>query len=150
MAKSKTVRELIGAGARFLGDYRVANHVKADQVEDVTLDGVRCKAPASRFFRDKAKLLTMIDGSRHGKAFNVVFFDTFMVIEMAPGTLNTSFLVLVPNFETKTGSYVLNEALSLESTSVLDTLDVIRQSRGQTALLVEVEEILAALNATAC
>lgn len=142
--RRKMVRKLIGAGARFLADYRMANYVTSAQIFEIMLDGARCKAPASIFFRDKAGLLMTIEGGEYNKPFDVVLFDTFIVIEVAPGTLETEFLVLVPNFESKTGSYVLGDTLT--STSVLDTVNAINQSRSHADLLGEVGTLLASLN----
>lgn len=142
----KTVKELIGAKARFLADYRMTNYVPSAQINDITHDGVRCKTPASVFFRDKAGLLIAIAGDECNKPFDVILFDTFIVIEVAPRTLETEFLVLVPNFESKTGSYILGDTLT--TTSVADTLDAIKQSRGYAALLDEAGDLLASLNLT--
>lgn len=142
--RRKTVKELIGAKARFLSEYRMTNYVGSAQINEITLDGTRCKVSASNFFKDKAELLVTIEGEEYNKAFNVVLFDTFIVIEVAPYTLDTEFLVLVPNFESKTGSYVLGN--TLESTSVLDTLNAIKRSQGYADLLNDAGALLASLD----
>ncbi len=144
--RRRMVRRLIGPRARFLADYRVSNYVTPAQIYEVTLDGARSKAPAPIFFSDKAGLLMTIEGSQYDKPFDVVLFDTFVVIEVAPRTLQTQFLVLVPNFETKTGSYVLSDTLT--NTSVLETVNAIKHSRGHAALLDEAGEVLASLDSS--
>jgi hypothetical protein len=147
MGRKRTVKECIGARAKFLGDYRLASYVKSSQIEDVSVDGTRCKAPASVFFKDKASLLLTVDGKKYKKPFNVILFDSFIVIEIAPHSLETKFLVLVPNFESKTGSYVL-DAASPDS-SVLDTLNALKRSRGYADLVLEAANLLAALQSPA-
>lgn len=141
------VSELIGRGARFLADYRLANYVTSNQIGEIALDGVRCKAPASTFFRDKAELLLTIEGGEHNQPFDVLLFDTFLVIEMAPRTLETRYLVLVPNFENKSGSYVVGGTFGpLASASVTDTVSAVNQSAGHANLLAEAGNVLASLN----
>ncbi len=147
MRKRKMVQELIGDRARFLANYRVANYVKSAQINDITVDGVRRKASASDFFQDKAELLAAVEGNGSKQPFNVVLFDTFIVIEFAPCTPRATFVVLVPNFESQTGSYVLGD--TLESTSVVDTLNAVNQSRGQRQLLAEAGNVLASLQSAA-
>jgi hypothetical protein len=147
MRKRKMVQDLIGDRARFLADYRVANYVKSAQITDIKVDGVSAKAPASVFFRDRAVLLAEIEGKAYKQPFNVVLFDSFIVIELAPRTARASFLVLVPNFESKTGSYVVGD--TLESTSVTDTLNTVNQCRGQARLLMEAGNVLASLQSAA-
>ncbi|MFQ5995050.1 MAG: hypothetical protein ACE5K1_08130 [Acidiferrobacterales bacterium] len=144
----RTIKELVGDRARFLGEYRVTNHVKADQIGEIRIDGTRYKAPAATFFKDKGELLMTLEGDVVKKAYNVLLYDSFIVIEVAPRTQETNFLVLVPNFETKTGSYVVSDSLrsdDLKSVSVADTVDAIKQRRAHLHLLVEAEKVLGAL-----
>lgn len=141
------VNELIGKNARFLADYRLANYVEADQINEISLDGVPCKAPAATFFKDKAELLLAIEGDDYDQPIDVALFDTFVVIEVAPRTLITSYLVLIPNFENKSGSYVVGTSVGpLASASVIDTVSAIQQSKGQASLLAEAAHLLASLD----
>jgi hypothetical protein len=141
------VSELIGKSARFLADYRLANYVKPGQIDEISLDGVPCKTSAATFFRDNAELLLAIKGDDYDQPIDVVLFDTFMVIEVAPRTLSTRYLVLIPNFENKSGSYVVGTAVGpLASASVIDTVSAIQQSNGQADLLAEAVDLLASLD----
>ena len=143
----RLVSELIGTSARFLADYRLANYVKSNQIEEMKLDGVPCKAPAATFFKDKAELLLAIEGADYGQPINVALFDTFIVIEVAPRTLIAQYLVLIPNFENKSGSYVIGTTVGpLASASVIDTVSAIQQSSGHAALLAEAVDLLASLD----
>lgn len=142
--RRELVKSLIGGKARFLAEYRLSNYVKAAQIDDVNLGATRRKMPASQFFKDKAGLLLSIEGAGYKKPFNVVLFDSFIVVEMAPGTQHTQFLVLIPNFESQSGFYVVSEE-KMTGTSVLDTADAVKRNRGQAHVLSEAENILAAL-----
>jgi hypothetical protein len=143
----RMVNDLIGTSARFLADYRLANYVKPDQINEISLDGVPCKAPAATFFKDKAELLLAIEGDDYDQPIDVALFDTFVVIEVAPRTLITSYLVLIPNFENKSGSYVVGTSVGpLASASVIDTVSAIQQSKGQAGLLAEAADLLASLD----
>ncbi|MEE9595941.1 MAG: hypothetical protein V3V96_04110 [Acidiferrobacterales bacterium] len=147
ISNRRMVSELIGRSARFLADYRLANYVKPDQIDEISLDGVPCKAPAATFFRDNAELLLAIEGDDYDQPIDVALFDTFMVIEVAPRTLSTRYLVLIPNFENKSGSYVVGTTVGpLASASVIDTVSAIQQSKGQADLLAEAVDLLASLD----
>jgi len=147
ISNRRMVSELIGRSARFLADYRLANYVKPDQIDEISLDGVPCKAPAATFFRDNAELLLAIEGGDYDQPIDVALFDTFMVIEVAPRTLSTRYLVLIPNFENKSGSYVVGTTVGpLASASVIDTVSAIQQSNGQADLLAEAINLLASLD----
>ncbi|MFQ5759907.1 MAG: hypothetical protein ACE5HM_02920 [Acidiferrobacterales bacterium] len=147
ISNRRMVSELIGTSARFLADYRLANYVKPDQIHEISLDGVPCKAPAATFFKDKGELLLAIEGDDYNQPIDVVLFDTFMVIEVAPRTLTTRYLVLIPNFENKSGSYVVGTTVGpLASASVIDTVSAIQQSKGQADLLAEAVDLLASLD----
>jgi len=147
ISNRRMVSELIGKSARFLADYRLANYVKPDQIDEIRLGGVPCKAPAATFFRDNAELLLAIEGDDYDQPIDVALFDTFMVIEVAPRTLSTRYLVLIPNFENKSGSYVVGTTVGpLASASVIDTVSAIRQSNGQADLLAEAVDLLASLD----
>ncbi|MDH3671692.1 MAG: hypothetical protein OES46_11070 [Gammaproteobacteria bacterium] len=143
----RMVSELIGTSARFLADYRLANYVKPDQIDEVNLNGMPCKAPAATFFKDKAELLLAIEGDDYDQPIDVALFDTFIVIEVAPRTLITRYLVLIPNFENKSGSYVVGTTMGpLASASVIDTVSAIQQSKGEADLLAEAADLLASLD----
>lgn len=143
----RMVSELIGTSARFLADYRLANYVKPDQIDEIRLGGAPCKTPAATFFKDKAELLLAIEGRDYGQPIDVTLFDTFIVIEVAPRTLMTRYLVLIPNFENKSGSYVVGATVGpLASASVIDTVSAIQQSKGQADLLAEAADLLASLD----
>ena len=147
ISNRRMVNDLIGTSARFLADYRLANYVKPDQIDEISLDGVPCKAPAATFFKDKAELLLAIEGDDYDQPIDVALFDTFVVIEVAPRTLITSYLVLIPNFENKSGSYVVGTSVGpLASASVIDTVSAIQQSKGQAGLLAEAADLLASLD----
>ncbi|GEM_PF-3620016 len=147
ISNRRMVSELIGKSARFLADYRLANYVKPDQIDEISVDGVPCKAPAATFFRDNAELLLAIEGDGYDQPIDVALFDTFMVIEVAPRTLSTRYLVLIPNFENKSGSYVVGTTVGpLASASVIDTVSAIQQSNGQADLLAEAVDLLASLD----
>ena len=147
ISNRRMVSELIGTSARFLADYRLANYVKPDQIHEISLDGVPCKAPAATFFKDKGELLLAIEGDDYDQSIDVALFDTFMVIEVAPRTLITRYLVLIPNFENKSGSYVIGTTVGpLASASVIDTVSAIQQSKGQADLLAEAVNLLASLD----
>ncbi len=147
ISNRRMVSELIGRSARFLADYRLANYVKPDQIDEISLDGVPCKAPAATFFRDNAELLLAIEGGDYDQPIDVALFDTFMGIEVAPRTLSTRYLVLIPNFENKSGSYVVGTTVGpLASASVIDTVSAIQQSNGQADLLAEAVDLLASLD----
>ena len=147
ISNRRMVSELIGTSARFLTDYRLANYVKPDQIHEISLDGVPCKAPAATFFKDNAELLLAIEGDDYDQPIDVALFDTFMVIEVAPRTLITRYLVLIPNFENKSGSYVVGTTMGpLASASVIDTVSAIQQSNGQADLLAEAVDLLASLD----
>jgi hypothetical protein len=143
----RMVSELIGTSARFLADYRLANYVKPDQIDEVNLNGMPCKAPAATVFKDKAELLLAIEGDDYDQPIDVALFDTFIVIEVAPRTLITRYLVLIPNFENKSGSYVVGTTMGpLASASVIDTVSAIQQSKGEADLLAEAADLLASLD----
>jgi hypothetical protein len=147
ISNRRMVGELIGTSARFLADYRLANYVKPDQIDEISLNGVPCKAPAATFFKDKAELLLAIEGTNYDQPIDVALFDTFIVIEVAPRTLITRYLVLVPNFENKSGSYVVGTTVGpLASASVIDTVSAIQQSNGQAGLLAEAVDLLHTLD----
>jgi hypothetical protein len=147
ISNRRMVSELIGTSARFLADYRLANYVKPEQIHEISLDGVPCKAPAATFFKDKGELLLAIEGDDYDQPIDVALFDTFMVIEVAPRTLTTRYLVLIPNFENKSGSYVVGTTVGpLASASVIDTVSAIQQSKGQADLLAEAVDLLASLD----
>ena len=147
ISSRRMVSELIGKSARFLADYRLANYVRPDQIDEISLDGVPCKAPAATFFKDNAELLLAIEGDDYGQPIDVALFDTFIVIEVAPRTLITRYLVLIPNFENKSGSYVVGTTMGpLASASVIDTVSAIQQSNGRADLLAEVVGLLASLD----
>ncbi|MCH6582193.1 MAG: hypothetical protein IH808_04130 [Proteobacteria bacterium] len=147
ISNRRMVSELIGKSARFLADYRLTNYVKPDQIDEISVDGVPCKAPAATFFRDNAELLLAIEGDDYDQPIDVALFDTFMVIEVAPRTLSTRYLVLIPNFENKSGSYVVGTTVGpLASASVIDTVSAIQQSNGQADLLAEAVDLLASLD----
>ncbi len=147
ISNRRMVSELIGTSARFLADYRLANYVKPGQIHEISLDGVPCKAPAATFFKDKGELLLTIEGDDYDQPIDVALFDTFMVIEVAPRTLTTRYLVLIPNFENKSGSYVVGTTVGpLASASVIDTVSAIQQSKGQADLLAEAVDLLASLD----
>ena len=147
ISSRRMVSELIGTSARFLADYRLANYVKSDQINEISLDGVPCKAPATTFFKDKAELLLAIEGDDYHQPIDVVLFDTFMVIEVAPRTLITRYLVLISNFENKSGSYVVGTTVGpLASASVIDTVSAIQRSNGEAGLLAEAADLLASLD----
>ena len=147
ISNRRMVNDLIGTSARFLADYRLANYVKPDQIDEISRDGVPCKAPAATFFKDKAELLLAIEGDDYDQPIDVALFDTFVVIEVAPRTLITSYLVLIPNFENKSGSYVVGTSVGpLASASVIDTVSAIQQSKGQAGLLAEAADLLASLD----
>ncbi len=147
LRRRELVKVLTGGKTRILTDYRLSNHVKSEQIDDVKLNGARRKMPAETFFKDKAELLLNVIGAKHGKTFNVVLFDSFIVIEVAPGTPQTEFLVLIPNFESQSGAYVVGDK-SMTSTTVYDTADAVKQSGAQRQLLAEAETLLVALQAT--
>lgn len=144
--RRELVKILTGGKTRILTDYRLSNHVKPSQIDDVKLNGTRCKMPAVTFFKDKAKLLLSVTGAKHKKPFNVVLFDSFIVIEVLPTTPHTEFLVLIPNFESQSGFYVVGDN-SMTSTTVYDTADVVKQSGSQAQLLAETESLLTVLQA---
>ena len=147
ISSRRMVSELIGKSARFLADYRLANYVRPDQIDEISLDGVPCKAPAATFFKDNAELLLAIEGDDYGQPIDVALFDTFIVIEVAPRTLITRYLVLIPNFGNKSGSYVVDTTMGpLASASVIDTVSAIQQSNGRADLLAEVVGLLASLD----
>lgn len=144
--RRELVKTLTGGKTRILTDYRLSNHVKSTQIDDVKLNGGRCKMPAATFFKDKAELLLNVVGTKYGKTFNVVLFDSFIVIEVAPGTPRTEFLVLIPNFESQSGVYVVSDK-NMTSTTVYDTTDVVKRSGAQAQLLAEAESLLTVLRA---
>lgn len=147
ISNRRMVSELIGTSAHFLADYRLANYVKPEQINEVSLDGVPCKAPAATFFKDKAELLLAVEGTDYDQPIDVALFDTFIVIEVEPRTLITRYLVLIPNFENKSGSYVVGATVGpLASASVIDTVSAVQQAKGQADLLVEAAHLLASLD----
>ncbi len=92
-------------------------------------------------------MILAIEGDDYDQPIDVALFDTFVVIEVAPRTLITSYLVLIPNFENKSGSYVVGTSVGpLASASVIDTVSAIQQSKGQAGLLAEAADLLASLD----
>ena len=94
------LRELIGREPFSMGDYVIADFVGSHQIDrDRFGPNDLIQASARIFFEDQGAFMGSFEGAPYGKAFNLVVFATFVVVEIAPFTPRARFLVLTPNPE---------------------------------------------------
>lgn len=156
ITKKRPVGKLFKSAVRTsLDDYFVSDYVTTDNIPKIILDGNPAKLdPRSFFEKHQYRMPIKIDGIL--KKFNYVkgyqtqkkfafdfvahFFDTFIVIEIMPNSLEAEFIVLSPPNKFDDDNFA--EGL-MASTSIMAFLHGLTGEPGaQVALYMKVDQLL--------
>ncbi|SDG83306.1 hypothetical protein [Nitrosomonas sp. Nm132] len=141
---------------KLLDNYVVSDYVIADHIPEIILNGGPAKESA-RFFFEKYRFLAKFDISNilvkydfvsqydvHKKfpyEFLINFFDTFIVVEIAPSTLHTEYVLISPN--NKSGDNSLGQVLDglTAATSIMALFSNLNPG-AQVALHIKIGQLL--------
>jgi hypothetical protein len=96
-----------------LSEYKVSNFIGSEQIPRLNMRGVNAKIPAAMFFKDyrflycyetgelsdylPSEMIELYNDERKFQmSYDVSFFDTFLVIDVYPRTIDSEFIVLTP------------------------------------------------------
>lgn len=155
--RKKPIKNLISSTiGDLLDDYVVSDYVTTEHIPEIICDGNSAKESARRFFKkyryiaklDISAILIKYDFSsqyqlfkKFPHEFSVNFFDTFIVVEIEPNTLDTEYVVISPQI--KNGNNSLDQRLegvtaAISITSIYSSLN----PGGLVALHVKIGELL--------
>lgn len=159
ISNQKLIGKLIMSSVgKLLDDYKVNDYVSTDKIPEIKLDGTLMKSPASSFFEryqyitsfeiDEILSLVPSEFANEFKAHKrfpfphtVHFFDTFIVSEIMPYSLETEFLIISPDNKESEGLDFISGMFSGGAITALFSA-IARDPGAQLALYIKIDQLL--------